>query len=107
MLKVLFDEASKKAGGQEKLGEMLGVPQSRISEFKNYKGKGRKPSDTTIAELAIFLGWNPIETVLACKPETEDKEKANLWQSWLKKYMVRSAGLEPTPQASETCTLSS
>ena len=107
MLKVLFDEASKKAGGQEKLGEMLAVPQSRISEFKNYKGKGRKPSDTTIAELAIFLGWNPIETVLACKPETEDKEKANLWQSWLKKYMVRSAGLEPTPQASETCTLSS
>lgn len=107
MLRKLFDEASKKAGGQAQLGEMLGIPQSRVSEFKNYKGTGRKPSDTMIAELAIFVGRNPIETVLACKPETEGKEKATLWQTWLKNYMVCSAGLEPTPQASETCTLSS
>ena len=92
MLKELFTKASELAGGQEKLGEMLGIPQSRVSEFKNYKGKGRKPSDTMIAELALFVGWNPIETVLACKPETEDKEKASLWLNWLNEYEWRPHG---------------
>ncbi len=29
-------------------------------------------------------------------------QNANLWE-----FLVRPAGLEPTPQASETCTLSS
>lgn len=105
MLKILFDKAIEKAGNQEKLGEMLGLPQSRISAFRNYNGKGKKPSDSLIGELAIYVGWNPLETVLACKTDT-DKEKATLWETWLNNFMVRSAGLEPTPQASETCILS-
>ena len=106
MLKELFDKATEKAGNQEKLGEKIGLPQSRISAFRNYKGTGKKPSDALIGELAEYVGLNPIETILQCKLET-DKEKATLWQAWLSKIVVRSAGLEPTPQASETCTLSS
>ena len=104
MLKLLFDKAIEKAGNQEKLGELLGLPQSRISAFRNYNGKGKKPSDSLIGELAIYVGWNPLETVLACKTDT-DKEKATLWETWLNNFMVRSAGLEPTPQASETYKL--
>ena len=100
MLKELFDKATEKAGNQEKLGEKIGLPQSRISAFRNYKGTGKKPSDALIGELAEYVGLNPIETILQCKLET-DKEKATLWEAWLSKIVVRSAGLEPTPQASE------
>ncbi len=104
MLKQLFEKASEKAGGQEQLGIKLGIPQSRVSQFKNYKGKGRKPSDKMIGELAIFIGWNPIETVINCKTET-DKENAELWQNWNKNWCVWRES-NPRPSASEADTLS-
>ena len=91
MLKELFDMATKKAGNQERLGEILGLPQSRVSAFRNYKGKGKKPSDALIGELAEYVGLNPIEVILLCKEET-DKEKASLWLNWLSKYEWRPHG---------------
>ena len=81
MLKQLFTEAAKKAGGQEQLGEMLGLNQSRVSEFKNYKGTGRKPSDALIGELAEYVNWDPLEVILLCKIDT-DKENEELWKKW-------------------------
>ena len=81
MLKQLFERASEKAGGQEQLGVMLGIPQSRVSEFKNYKGKGRKPSDIMIGELAEYIGLDPLEVILLCKIDT-DKENEEVWQKW-------------------------
>ena len=81
MIYQLFTRASEKAGGQEQLGNMLGIPQSRVSEFKNYKGKGRKPSDIMIGELAEYIGLDPLEVILLCKIET-DKENEELWKKW-------------------------
>ena len=85
MLAKLFDMATEKAGNQTALGKMLGLPQTRISEFRNYKGTGRKPSDTLIGELAEYVGLDPIETIIACKVDT-DKEKATQWNEWLNKW---------------------
>ena len=85
MINELFKEAIKKAGNQTTLGEKLGIPQQHISHYKNYKGKGRKPSDIMIGEVAEYVGWNPIDTILACKLETE-KEKATQWSEWLNKW---------------------
>ena len=84
-LQKIFDEATQKAGSQAKLGQMLGIPQTRVSEFRNYKGTGRKPSDAMIGQLAEYIGMNPIDAILLCKMET-DKEKATLWQEWLNKW---------------------
>ena len=107
MIREIFLQGIDKAGNQAKLGKVLGIPQQHISVFKEYSLESkRKPNDETIGLLAEYLGLNPIDTIVKCKQET-DKEKATLWQTWLKNYMVCSAGLEPTPQASETCTLSS
>ena len=104
MLVKLIDDAVSKAGNQSKLARIVGLKyQNRFGDFKSGR---RIPDDETIGKLADYLGLDPITTIIACKEET-DKEKANLWQEWLKNYMVCSAGLEPTPQASETCTLSS
>ena len=73
MLQILFNEAIKKAGSQQALTKRLGITQQRVSEFKNYKDTERKPSDTMIAELAIYIGMNPLEAVLMSKAETEGK----------------------------------
>ena len=91
MIKQLFEKAIEKAGSQEKLAERLGITQQRVSTFKNYKGKGLKPSDALIGELAEYVGLNPIEVILLCKEET-DKEKASLWLNWLSKYEWRPHG---------------
>ena len=100
MLKQLFNKASEKAGGQAELGEYLGIPQSRVSEFKNYKGKGRKPSDIMIGELAEYVGLDPVETIIKCKRET-DKENMMIWDKWCARRESN-----PRPSASETDTLS-
>ncbi len=91
MIKQIFEKAIEKAGSQEKLAERLGITQQRVSTFKNYKGKGLKPSDALIGELAEYVGLNPIEVILLCKEET-DKEKASLWLNWLSKYEWRPHG---------------
>ena len=97
MISQLIENATRKAGNQTKLAEILGLTQQRLSAFKNYTtGDKRKPNDETILQLADILGLDKGETLYKAKLELEP-EKAHLWQ-----FMVRSAGLEPTPQASET-----
>ena len=86
MIKQIFEMAIEKAGSQEKLAQRLGITQQKVSTFKNYKGKGIKPSDTLIAELAIYIGINPLEAILLCKAETEGKEKSTLWETWISEY---------------------
>lgn len=96
MITQLFIKAIEKAGNQTKLAEMLGIKQGRLSEYKNYKsGDPRKPPDEMILALADYLGLDKGETLYKAKLELEP-EKAGLWG-----FLVRSAGLEPTPQASE------
>ena len=97
MLVKLIEKAEKKAGSQVALGKLFKIQRVRLAD---YKAGRRTPDDSLIGELAEYVGLNPIETILQCKLET-DKEKATLWQAWLSKIVVRSAGLEPTPQASE------
>ena len=99
MLKQLFNKASEKAGGQAELGEWLGIPQSRVSEFKNYKGKGRKPSDIMIGELAEYVGLDPVETIIKCKRET-DRENMMIWDKWCARRESN-----PRPSASEVAGL--
>ena len=97
MISQLFAKATEKAGNQTKLAEMLGIKQGRLSEFKNYKiGDPRKPSDEMILQLAEYVGMDKAKTLYEVKLETEP-QNARLWG-----FLVRSAGLEPTPQASET-----
>ena len=96
MISQLIERAAKKAGSQNKLAEKIGLSSGRISEFKNYKaGDPRKPPDELILTLADMLGLDKAETLYQAKQELEP-EKAKLWE-----FLVRSAGLEPTPQASE------
>lgn len=97
MLTNLIEKAETKAGSQRLLSDKFKVDYRRLCD---YKAGRRTPDDSLIGELAEYVGMNPIETILQCKLET-DKEKATLWQKWLKN-VVRSEGLEPTPQASET-----
>ena len=96
MITKLFDMATDKAGNQTKLGKILGLPQARISDFRNYEMSKRKPPDEVILALADILGLDKGETLYQAKLELDPK-KASYW-----KFLVRSAGLEPTPQASET-----
>ena len=92
MIKEIFLKGIAKAGSQDKLGEILGIPQQHISVFKGYNVESkRKPNDETIGILAEYLGLDPIDTIVKCKEET-DKEKANLWLDWLNKYEWRPHG---------------
>ncbi len=99
MLPQLIKLAENKAGSQQNLAKKFGLNYRRLCEYKNLE---RFPKDILICQIADFVGLNPLETLLKVKQEQEP-ENAKYWQ----KIMVRSAGLEPTPQASETCTLSS
>ena len=83
MISQLIDMAVQKAGSQQKLADKLGIKYQ--NRFGDYKAGRRVPDDTLIGELADFVGLDPIETILACKVET-DKEKAKLWQTWLNKW---------------------
>ncbi len=87
MIRQIFLEGIKKAGNQEKLGKVLGIPQQHVSAFKDYTTESKRtPSDETIGILADFLGLDPIATILECKAETAGKEKATLWKEWLNKW---------------------
>ena len=81
MINNLFSRAIEKAGSQEKLGILFGIPQQHVSHYKNYKGKGRKPNDILIGEVAEYIGLDPLEIILLCKIET-DKENEEVWQKW-------------------------
>ncbi|MGP4120858.1 hypothetical protein ACT3N8_13700, partial [Psychrobacter aquimaris] len=81
MIKELFNTAIDKAGSQQALAERIGLTQQRVSTFKNYKGKGLKPGDALIGELAEYVNWDPLEVILLCKIDT-DKENEELWRRW-------------------------
>lgn len=98
MLAKLIERAEHKAGSQKNLARMFNVVYSRFGDYK--KGR-RMPNDEVILRLADYVGLDKAETLYKVKVELEP-ENAHLWE-----FLVRSAGLEPTPQASETCTLSS
>lgn len=93
MLPQLIKLAENKAGSQQNLAKKFGLNYRRLCEYKNLE---RFPKDILICQIADFVGLNPLETLLKVKQEQEP-ENAKYWQ----KIMVRSAGLEPTPQASE------
>lgn len=78
---------------QEKAGEILQINRTRLASFK--KGY-RQLNDDFILRLAELLKLDKGETLYKAKLEL-DPENAHLWE-----FMVCSAGLEPTPQASET-----
>ena len=82
MLLDLINKAEQKAGSQLDLAKKFGIQRTRFGDFKAGR---RVPDDTLIGELADYVGLDPIETILACKLET-DKEKATLWQTWLNKW---------------------
>ncbi len=96
MISQLIDKAAEKIGGQNQLARRIGIPNGRMSDFKNYEESKRKPPDEVIIALADILGLDKGETLYQAKLELDPK-KASYW-----KFLVRSAGLEPTPQASET-----
>ena len=98
MITELINQAVTKAGDKSALARTIKEQRPRISEYETHK---RPPTDTFVLKLADYLGLDKGKTLYEVKKEI-DPENAYLW-----KFMVRSAGLEPTPQASETCTLSS
>ena len=80
MISQLFDNATKKAGNQTALAEILGLTQQRLSAFKNYKTGGkRKPNDETIIRLAEYMGLDKADTLYQAKLELEP-ENAHLWE---------------------------
>lgn len=83
MLQSLIRQAETKAGSQIKLADILGVQRPRLAD---YKAGRRVPDDILIGRLADYLGINPIDTILLCKLETEDEEKATLLRTWLNKW---------------------
>ncbi len=101
MLQNLIRQAETKAGTQKALAKKMGVLYHR---FGDYKAGRRIPDDALIGQLAEYVGLNPIDTILACKMET-DKEKAILWQGWLSDWRAYRDS-NPRPSASEADTLS-
>ena len=93
MIKELINQAVTKAGDKSALARTIKEQRPRISEYETHK---RPPTDTFVLKLADYLGLDKGKTLYEVKKEI-DPENAYLWQ-----FMVRSAGLEPTPQASET-----
>ena len=80
MLLELINRAEAKAGSQLDLAKRFNMQRTRFGDFK----AGRRiPDDTLVGELAVYVGLNPIETILAVKSETVGKEKATLWEEWL------------------------
>ena len=97
MITELINQAVTKAGDKSALARSIKEQRPRISEYETHK---RPPTDTFVLKLADYLGLDKGKTLYEVKKEF-DPENAYLWQ-----FMVRSAGLEPTPQASETYILS-
>ena len=102
MLQSLIKQAENKAVTQQALSRRFNVDYRRLCD---YKAGRRVPDDVLIGQLAEYVGYDPIETILACKLETLDQEKANLWQKWLVDWRAWRE-LNPRPSASEADTLS-
>ena len=83
MILQLIEKAESKAGTQQNLAKLFNI---RYNRFADYKAGRRTPDDELIGQLAEYVGLDPIETILQCKLETADKEKATLWQEWLNKW---------------------
>ena len=102
MLQCLIKQAENKALTQQALSKRFNVDYRRLCD---YKAGRRVPDDVLIGQLAEYVGYDPIETILACKLETADKEKATLWQAWLAKWRTQPES-NWRPSASEADTLS-
>ncbi len=102
MLQTLIKMAENKAGTQQALAKQFNVLYHR---FGDYKAGRRIPDDVLIGQLAEYVGYDPIETILACKLDTADEKKATLWQKWLTDWRAYR-DLNPRPSASEADTLS-
>lgn len=96
MLKELILQAEKKAGGQEKAGEVLNIQRTRLADFKKLK---REPNEEFILKLADYLGLDKGKTLYKIKQEISP-ESAYLW-----KWCARLESNQ-RPSASETDTLS-
>lgn len=83
MLQSLIRQAEARAETQQALSKRFNVDYRRLCD---YKAGRRVPSDELIGQLAEYVGINPIEAILACKLETADEEKANLWKGWLENW---------------------
>ncbi len=102
MLQKLIKQAENKAVTQQALSKQFNVDYRRLCD---YKAGRRVPDDTLIGQLAEYVGYDPVETILACKLETADNKKAILWQKWLTNWRAQRE-LNPRPSASEADTLS-
>ena len=94
MLKELILQAEKKAGGQEKAGELLGIQRTRLADFKKLK---REPNEEFILKLADYLGLDKGKTLYDVKLEISP-DSAYLW-----KWCARRES-NPRPSASEAFT---
>ena len=83
MLQSLIKQAEAKAGSQLDLAKRFNLQRTR---FGDYKAGRRVPDDELIGQLAEYVGLNPIESILACKLDTADEEKATLWKTWLNEW---------------------
>ena len=83
---------------QKAIAKRLGIAESKFADLKNGKSK---PTPYEIYQLAEMAKLEPMTTFFEVMAEL-DKEHEKYWSE---KIVVRSAGLEPTPQASELKTI--
>jgi ribosome-binding protein aMBF1 (putative translation factor) len=102
MLQNLIRMAENKAMTQQALSKRFNVDYRRLCD---YKAGRRVPDDVLIGQLAEYVGYDPIETILACKLDTADEKKATLWEKWLINWRAQPES-NWRPSASEADTLS-
>ncbi|WP_175953600.1 helix-turn-helix transcriptional regulator [Burkholderia sp. BCC0405] len=82
----LIEQARSSTGSLGALAEVIGKPQSRISEWK--KGTG-KPSATDIMLMAEVAGLPPLETLAEVESQL-DADRASVWQRALSSLRAAS-----------------
>lgn len=78
MLQNLIRMAENKAMTQQALSKRFNVDYRRLCD---YKAGRRVPDDVLIGQLAEYVGYDPIETILACKLDTADEKKPRFGKS--------------------------
>jgi len=84
----LIERAKKAAGSQLAVGEKIGRPHSRISEWKAGR---RKPDAADIMLLAEVAGLPPLETLAEIESQL-DAERSSVWQRALSSLRTAGAG---------------
>lgn len=96
----LIEQARSSAGSLGAVAEVIGKPQSRISEWK--KGSG-KPSATDIMLMAEMAGLPTLETLAEVESQL-DADRASVWQRALGN--LRAAGVAATVVLGATAVVS-